>query len=90
MHYNGDDSYLLVNGNENIKFKANDFEIVSYPPYLRNISKDFSLLDTLKTGLFGYVYDFSVYYWAIAADKILDIHKYLMKNNNIVQNVWIY
>ena len=37
-----------------------------------------------KTGLNGYVYDFSVDYRAIAADKILDIHKYLMENNNIV------
>ena len=35
------------------------------------------------------VYDFSVDYWAIANDKIFDIHKYLMKNNNIVYNVWI-
>ena len=26
---------------------------------------------------------FSVDYWAIANDKILDIHKYLMKKNNI-------
>ena len=32
-----------------------------------------------KTGLNGYVYDFSVDYDAIAVDDILDIHKYLMK-----------
>ena len=32
-----------------------------------------------KTGLNRYVYDFSVDYDAIAADGILDIHKYLMK-----------
>ena len=29
-------------------------------------------------------YDFSVDYDAIAADDILDIHKYLMKKNGIV------
>ena len=34
-----------------------------------------------KTGLNGYVYDFSVDYNAIAVADILDIHKYLMKNN---------
>ena len=34
-----------------------------------------------KTGLNGYVYDFSVDYDAIAIDDILDIHKYLMKKN---------
>ena len=32
----------------------------------------------------AYIYDFSVDYDAIAVDDILDIHKYLMKNNNII------
>ena len=36
------------------------------------------------TGLNGYVYDFSVDYDAIAVDDILDIIKYLMKNNNMI------
>ena len=43
-----------------------------------------------KTGLYGYVYDFSVDYDAIAVADILDIHKYLMKKNGIVLNFWIY
>ena len=33
---------------------------------------------------YGYVYDFSVGYDAIAVDDILDIHKYLMKKNDII------
>ena len=37
-----------------------------------------------KTGLNGYVYDFSVDYDAIAVDDILDTHKYLMEKNGIV------
>ena len=37
-----------------------------------------------KTGLNGYVYDFSVGYDAIEGDDILDIHNYLMKQNDIV------
>ena len=37
-----------------------------------------------KTGLNGYVYDFSVDYDAIAVDYISDIHNHLMKKNNIV------
>ena len=32
-----------------------------------------------KTGLNGYVYDFSVHYDAIAVDDILHIPNYLMK-----------
>ena len=37
-----------------------------------------------KTGFNGYVYDFSFDYDAIAVDDIKDIHKYLMRKNNIV------
>ena len=37
-----------------------------------------------KTGLNGYVYDFIVDYDAISVDDILDIHKYLMKKNNMI------
>ena len=36
------------------------------------------------TGLNEHVYDFSVDYNAIVADDIKDIHKYLVKKNNIV------
>ena len=37
-----------------------------------------------KTGFNEYVYDFSVDYDATDVDDIKDIHKYLMKKNNIV------
>ena len=37
-----------------------------------------------KTGFNGYFYDFSIDYDAVAVDDILDIHKYLVKKNNIV------
>ena len=36
-----------------------------------------------KTRLNGYVYDFSADYDAIAVVDILDIHKHLIKNNEI-------
>ena len=42
LHYNGDNSYLFVNGKEMIKFNAKDSEIVGNPICLGNISKDFS------------------------------------------------
>ena len=38
-----------------------------------------------KTAFCGYVYDFSADYNAIAVDDILDIRKYLMKNNNNIK-----
>ena len=79
MHYNGENSYLFVNGTEIHKFKAKDSEIVGSPLCLGNISKDFSVDNMKKPGLNGYIYDFSVDYDAIAVDDILDIHKYLME-----------
>ena len=84
LHYNGANSYLFVNGTEIYKFKAKDSEIVATPLCLGNISKDWSADNMKKTGFNGYVYDFSVDYDATDVDDILDIHKYLMKKNNIV------
>ena len=46
--------------------------------------KRLSVDNMKKTGLKGDVYDFSVDYNANAASDILDIHKYLMKKNEIV------
>ena len=83
LHYNGANSYLLVNGTEVIKFKAKDSEIVASPLFLGNISKDWSTNNMKKTGLTGYVYDFSADYNAIAVDDIKDIQIYLMKKNMI-------
>ena len=84
LHYNGNNSYLFVNGKEIIKFTAKDSEIVPYPLCLGNISNDFNIGYMLNAGLAGNVYDFSVDYEAIKIDNILDIHKYLMEKNNIV------
>ena len=51
---------------------------------LGGLSKDYHTNSRKDTGLHGNVYDFSVDYSAITNDEILDIHKYLMKKNNIV------
>ena len=40
-----------------------------------------------KTGSYGYLYDFSVDYDAIAVDDILEIRKYLIKKNNNI--IWV-
>ena len=42
------------------KFKAKDSEIVATPLCPENISKDISADIMKKTGLYGYVYDFSI------------------------------
>ena len=79
MLYNGDNSYLFVNGKEIIKFKAKDSEIVEDSICLGNISKDFSESNMKKTGLYGSVYYFIFYRNATVANDILDAHNYLIK-----------
>ena len=54
------------------------------PLCLGNISKDWSADNMKKTGLTGYVYDFIADYDSTDVDDIKDIHKYLMKKNDIV------
>ena len=84
LHYNGEKSYLFVNGTEIYKFKAKDSEIVASPLCLGNISKDWSTDNMKKTGFNEYVSDFSVDYDATSVDDIKRIHKYLMKKINII------
>ena len=83
LHYSRANIYLFVNGKEIYKFKAKNSEIVATPLCLGNISKHWSVGNMKKAGFNGYVYNFSVDYDAIAGDDIKDIHKYLMKKNNI-------
>ena len=79
LHYNGANSYLLLNGTEVYKFKAKDSEIVATPLCLGNNFKYWSTDNMKKAGFNGYVYGFSVDYDATDIDDIKDIHKYLMK-----------
>ena len=85
LHYNGTNSYLFVNGTEIIKFKAKDSEIIPYSLCLGNISEDWTNDNMKIIGYNGYIYDFSTDYNVINKSDILDIHKYLMKKNNIVK-----
>ena len=48
------------------------------------LSKDYNKNCRKDTRLYGNVYDFSVDYSAITNDETVDVHKYLMKKNNIV------
>ena len=75
---------MLVNGTEIYIFKTKDSEIVASPLCLGNIWKDWSVDNMRKTGFTGYAYDFSVDYYTTSVDDIKEIHKYLMKKNNMV------
>ena len=90
LHCNGLNSYLFLNGTEIIKFKAKDPEIAVYPLSLGNISKEWSVDNMKKTGVRGFVYDFSVGYDAIVVFGILDIDKCLMGKKMICFLVAVY
>ena len=82
LHYNNDNSYLFVNGKEVTKFKAKNSELIKYLMCYRGPSKDYNKNSRKDTGLHGNVYDFSISYSATTNDEILDIHKYLMEEND--------
>ena len=56
LHYNADKSYLLVNGKETFKFKADNKNVKFC---LRSISNGFSNTESREVSLNGNVYDFS-------------------------------
>ena len=83
LHYNGDASYLFVNGVQQLKFKGKNSEAARNLLCLGNVSVDFSTTNSTKTSMVttihGNVYYFSVDYWPISTPSIYDIHRYLMK-----------
>ena len=92
LHYNGDNSYLFVNGQKVTQFKAKNFEIKTDRMFLGSLDgskayydvSDPSNDDVNNIKLYGNIYDFSVDYSSISNDNILKIHKYLMKKNGLI------
>ena len=80
---NDDDSYLFVNGKQELKFKANDDQIVEEILCLGNISNDWTASNAKNTGFWGEIYDFAVDYTSTNIGDIYNMHRYLMKKHNI-------
>ena len=71
MHYNGDNSYLLVDKKQTYKFKANNKNVNFSSEFcLRSISKN---VDAQEASVKENIYDFSVNYDAIDKSDILNI-----------------
>ena len=86
LHYNGDNSYLFVNGKEELQFKSQSFTntMKSQLFCAGNFSTSWTSTDNPKTGLYGNIYDFAIDYEPLNDIKtIYDIHRYLMKKHNI-------
>ena len=84
LHYNGNNSYLYVNDNQELKFKAKTDQLFKEKLCLGNLSDQWTTSESEKTGVYGKMYDFVMDYEQIAGTtKILDMHKYLMTKHNI-------
>ena len=79
LHYNGDDSYLFVNGRQEFKFKAKTDQLVKEKLCIGNLSDQWTTSESEKTGLYGNIYDFVVdYEQIVGVQAIYDMHRYLM------------
>ena len=93
LHYNGDNSFLFVNGQKVTQFKAKDDVFnntrvltigpLTVPVYPSGANNRLSPKNVNDTKLYGNVYDFSVDYSPILNENILKIHKYLVKKNGV-------
>ena len=84
LHYNGDDSYLFVNGRQELKFKCKTDQLVKEKLCIGNLSDQLEESESEKTELYGNIYDFVVDYEEILGVKpIYDMHRYLMTKHNI-------
>ena len=84
LHCNGDDSYLFVNGRQELKCKAKTDQLVKEKLCIVNLSDQWTTSESEKTGVYGNIYDFVVDYKPIVGfDPIYDMHRYLMIKHNI-------
>ena len=84
LHYNGDDSYLFVNGRQELKFKCKTDQLVKEKSCIGILSDQWTASKSEKSELYGSIYDFVVDYEQIVDIKtIYDMHRYLMTKHNI-------
>ena len=62
LHYNGDDSYLFVNGRQELKFKCKTDQLVKEKLCIGNLKDQWTTSESEKTGLYGNIYEFAVDY----------------------------
>ena len=84
VHYNGDNSYLFINGVKQFQFKAMSSLKLDNLLNIENTSTNFpNQTDYKKGALHGEINDFLVCYQPAYLKKICDIHRYLMKKHDI-------
>ena len=62
LYYNGDDSYLFVNGRQELKFKTKTDQLVKENLCIGNLSDQWTTSESENTGIYGKIYDIVVDY----------------------------
>ena len=84
LHYNDDDSYLFVNGKQELKFKAKSNQLIKEKLFKGNLSDQWTTSESEKTGLYGNIYDFIINFKGdIDVKLVYDMHRYLMIKHDI-------
>ena len=84
LYYNGNDSYLFVNGRQELKLKCKTDQLVKEKLWIGNLSDQWTASESEKTELYGNIFDFVVDYEQILGVKaIYDMQRYLMTKHNI-------
>ena len=56
LHYNDDNSYLFVNGRQELKLKAKTDQLVKEKLCIENLSDQWTASESEKTGVYGRIY----------------------------------
>ena len=84
LHYIDNDSYLFINGKQELKFKTKPGQLIKGQLCIGNLSSQWTTSESEKTRLYGNIYDFIVDYKGIKSVKfIYDMHRYLMIKHDI-------
>ena len=84
LRYNGDNSYLFVNGRQELKFKDKTDQLVKEKLCIANLSDQWTTSESEKAEAYGKIYDFVVDYEQTSGVKtIYDMHRYLIIKHNI-------
>ena len=85
LYYNDNDSYLFVNGRQELKFKCKEDQLIKEKICLGNLSDQWTTSESEKTGLYGNIYDFVIDFEEIlGVNPTYDMHRYLLIKHNII------
>ena len=81
--YNGSNSYIILNGVQQAKFKAMTDLKLTNPLIIGNATEDFAAAQSKSTSLRGNIYDVAVDYINLDFPKLMSVQGYVMKKYNI-------